>query len=316
MLEYFADRLDIPQGTEIQDKITLDSAEVHFRFLRGPHETSPLIIRFHGAIAQERRPLPAFQRNLPQFSDIAHQVTICDPTLVAKDGFDLGWYAGHEGLDVQRIIRNFVEALSATLRPSRTVYLGSSGGGFAALYFSYYNPDSIAVVMVPQTVVGVYGAVKKYMASCWPGRTLDEVEEITCLDVTRLYSSGFENTVIYVQSQGDFRHSARHLTPFMSACYQSGDPDKAKLLVHSDYWGRPGHGGSVPPRAYSSWLRAALSSPTAGLQDLLNTRSTLQADLLPSPEPSGRSPAPGPTRSDVEMAELIKAALLNEPPTT
>lgn len=315
MLEHLADRLDIPPGSEVQDCFSIEGADLHFRFLRGKHEASPLIVRFHGAIAPERRPLPVFQRNLPKFSDIAHQITICDPTLVAKDGFNLGWYAGHEGLDVQGIIRRFLEVLTQALTPSRTIYLGSSGGGFAALYFSYHDADSVAVVMVPQTIVGrgIYGAVQNYITSCWPGMTLEEVEEATCLDVTRLYSSGFENTVIYIQSQGDFKHTAKHLTPFMSACYNTGDPDRDKILIYSDYWGVPGHGGSVPPGAYTRWLRAALSSPTRGLADLLGTYSALQGDPLPTPEAPKRAPGFNSTRRDLETAEFIRAALMNRP---
>lgn len=89
---------------EVQDHITRGGAELHYRFRAAPQQNAPLIIRFHGAIQRESRPLPAFQPNLRQVQHIAHQITICDPTMMSREGFSCSWYPGHEKLPAQAIL--------------------------------------------------------------------------------------------------------------------------------------------------------------------------------------------------------------------
>lgn len=312
MIDELREKLSVEPGVEVQGSVTVDASDIHFRFIRAPFEGAPLVLRFHGAVNRSLRPVPAFQGNLRSFKDAAHQITISDPTMISRDGFGSAWYAGHEGLDVQRALLRFIDGLGTVLSPGRVVFLGSSGGGFAALYCSYFSPGSIALVMVPQTNIVNHANSRQYFKVCWPGRSWEEVGRLACIDVTRLYSCGFDNTVIYVQSQGDFTHNALHLSPFLSACYASGDPTQAKIIVHSDYWGRPGHSGAVPPDGYSGWLRAAVSSRSTAVQDLLDASSALRGGGGDESMPHGkqRDKSSKSTR-DLATAEMVKAGLLS-----
>ena len=194
-----------------------EGMEIHCQFMPATVPTDTLIIRFHGAIQRESRALPAFQANLAENSSYGHQLTICDPTMMTRDGFSLGWYAGHDSLDVQGILCRFFAQLPQVLGTRRHVYLGSSGGGFAALHYSYYHAESVAVVLGPQTSIAAHTskAVINYMNSCWPNRTLESLSGTVNVDMCALYRNGHDNTVIYVQSAGDFLHNSCHLAPFM-----------------------------------------------------------------------------------------------------
>ncbi|WP_152345673.1 hypothetical protein [Brevibacterium sp. CFH 10365] len=307
--------LDVKPGIEVQECVPLNGADIHFKFIRAPFDNAPLVIRFHGAVKRDLRSLPAFQGNLKSFNSSAHQISISDPTMMAREGFSCAWYAGHEELDVQGALVQFIGSLRTALAPKRVVYLGSSAGGFAALYCSYFDPGSVALVMVPQTNLQRHfapRAVSLYLEKCWSGRSLEEVGEVACTDVTSLYEKGFDNTVVYVQSQGDFKHSALQLTPFMSACYNTGEPEQEKLIVQSDYWGKPGHGGAVPMEGYSTWLRAAISAPSTGLEDLLETSATFRQDSAPQKTRGKSSSAHDPISAvDSSLTELVKNGLLN-----
>lgn len=305
--------LDARPGVEIQDVLSLDGVDFHFKFVRSPCAGAPLIIRFHGSVKRDTRPIPVFQSNLKAFRGGAHQISIADPSLFDRPSLSCAWYAGREDLDVQGTLLRVVAAVRAVLGPRRVVYHGSSGGGFAALYCSYFDPGSIALVMVPQTNLQrhfIPRSVQRYVDTCWSGRPLDEVCEIVCTDVTRLYSEGFGNTVVYVQSQGDFMHTSSQMTPFLSACFASGDLAQERVVVHSDYWGRPGHGGAVPLEGYRAWLQAAVSAPTPGLEDLLATaRRFAGVDREPARirPPSVENSV---TSNELFMTEMVKNGLL------
>ncbi|MDO5533308.1 MAG: hypothetical protein Q4F65_01465 [Propionibacteriaceae bacterium] len=312
MSSEMSDFLVAPAGKDTQRHVNYDGADIHFRLRRTARAGAPLVIRFHGAVQRDKRELPAFQANLAAFDGVAHQISVCDPTMMARDGFSCSWYAGTEDLDVQRILGRFLGEVQDTLEPSRTIYLGSSGGGFGALYHSYHDPGSIALVMVPQTNLRqhfVPAAVKRYLDACWSGRTLDEVAELTCVDLPGLYSAGYGNTVIYVQSQGDFRHNALQLKPFMGACLQDGDPSSQRFILASDYWGKPGHGGAVPAEGYTPWLRAALDAASPESEDVLAAYSAIRSrDSSGEPVPKPAS-ARGFTPADFSFAQNLTRAL-------
>lgn len=304
-------------GEQIQSHVVIDGIEVHFKFWRGPRDNAPLVVRFHGAIQRDKRPLPAFQENLRKFSGSAHQLTICDPTMTSREGFSCAWFTGHDALDTQALLSGFIDTVLETLSPSRTIYLGSSSGGFAALYFSHRHPGSIAVVMVPQTSLErhfIRVPVDRYLKHCWPGLTLAEVASRVCTDVCELYADKFQNTVIYIQSQGDFRHNALQLQPFMAACLSTGNPENEKLILVSDYWGVPGHAGAVPPGGYLSWVEAAISSPDTELTSLLQTHHALSGKAATG-GPTTRRPSRsandhGFADADVRMAGVVTGNLL------
>ncbi len=292
----------------------VDGQPVHTQVLLASRPTNAVVFRFHGAIQRELRSLPAYQANLRQMGDHAHQITICDPTMMSREGFSCSWYAGHEGLDTQGLLLKFCAGATKALEAGRAIYMGSSGGGFASLFFSCHHPGSIALVTVPQTNLRrhfVPVAVTRYLQSCWPGLTIEQASERTCLDVCDLYRDGFDNSVIYLQSAGDTAHNALQLTPFLNAAWGEDPSGSRNLVLHSDFWGKMGHGGVIPAEGYLPWLKAAILSPATDKESLLMTYHTLGGEMPVMSSLKDR-PAAGFPANDLRRADLLRDIALGQ----
>lgn len=254
----------------------LNGGELHCRFRRGGPQSKSLVIRFHGAIDRKRHPLPCYLSNSGVVSQKAHQLSVSDPTLASSLTLRIAWYAGHGSLDAQNQLSDIFQQIAGALSVRRTVYMGSSGGGFAALYYSWRHEHSCALALVPQTNAMRYRdtAMDTYAQSCWPGIPLSDIPRHTTLDLCGVYAKGYKNTVIYLQSWSDYFHIKHHLSPFLAAL--SANEINNFILV-SNFWGVFGHGGAVPSTAHLPWLHAALTSPSLKADDLTRTHNKLCA---------------------------------------
>lgn len=297
-----------PDFNEEQSVLEFEGQPIHVQFMRANRPTDAVIFRFHGAIKRDLRPLPAFQPNLKQMRGHAHQITICDPTMMSREGFSCAWFAGHEDLDTQGLLRKFCARVVNLLGATRTIYLGSSAGGFMALYLSWHDPKSVALVTVPQTNVRQHfmkSSVKAYFDACWPGKTPDEVAQLTCLNVCDLYRDGFENSVIYVQSMGDMAHNALQMTPFLNAAWGEIPSEDRNLALVSDFWGKMGHAGVIPHEGYLPWLKAAVSAPEVNRESLLMTYHTMSREMPVMTSAKDR-PKGDFAANDLRMADLLR----------
>jgi hypothetical protein len=166
--------------------------------------------------------------------------------------------------------------MARTLGVERTLFFGTSGGGFAALVQSHAMPGSVAVVVNPQTSILRYHPtlVEPYRQACWPALAGNEgLAGAIEADCTRLYGEGFRNTVIYIQSLGDRHHYRAHMLPFAAAISARAQADR--VLFHTRYNGVHGH--SQSREDYADWLRAAALSPSTAPLDLLDTWHGLNA---------------------------------------
>jgi hypothetical protein len=292
----------------LQFRLT-ESDLLYIQFQRASCTSDSLIIHFHGAVERTKRPLPTFQPNVRALADAAHQLSICDPTMTSREGFSLAWYIGHENLPVQLILRDLFDLIKKALGIKRTVYCGSSGGGFASLYYSFFDSNSAAVVMVPQTNISRHGPngwlEKTYLARCWSRRPLEEVSRVACINVCDLYSQGFNNFIVYLQSAGDFVHSTLHMTAFLNAIHEADGFRSEKFILHSHYWGRLGHSKVIPFETYSAWIRTIFAAPTLVTTDVLKTYNTLTERGNIISAPAGLSTYK-PLASDLRLADLLR----------
>lgn len=227
-----------------------------------------LVILFHGALGRSKgAEVPSFLNVRRSIVDSAHQVSIADPGVEVANRVGVGWFAGSEANPSQQLLPPFFRHLKEALDVDRVIFVGSSGGGFGALFYSWNLPGSIACASVPQTNAWEYNESTRrfYLEDCWP-KGLQNYQQPPVLDLRDLYSQSVPNTVIYVQSSLDDRHFARHMIPFLNSV-NVGDRDKIALKV--SYWGRPGHSGSVPPGELDGWIRAAISSPDKTSQSII-----------------------------------------------
>lgn len=221
------------------------------------HGSNSLIVAFHGAVNRKQRSYPSFGRLYGGIARRAHQIAFADPTLALDESVSLAWFAGSQALPLQKALVPVIERLQQELGISRLIFVGGSGGGFAALYYSWHFPNSIAIAASPQTVIKNYGMARleQYLKTAWPSGIDNETHPPT-LDLRDLYKSSMSNTVVYLQSQGDYRHLFDHMVPFLNSI--SSDFRK-RVVATVSYWGKPGHSGTVPSSEVLRWIKSALS---------------------------------------------------------
>ncbi|WP_122465054.1 tetratricopeptide repeat protein [Brevundimonas lutea] len=271
-----------------------------------------VLLLFHGAADQAVRPYPHFAGFLPGMDDV-HQIAFADPTVACSRKLAAGWYLGTEIFPVQALLPGLITRLCDAVGAERRVYLGGSSGGFAALYCSWHDPDSFAVVANPQIDLLTYfeKPFDRLVQSGWPTLSLrDELARRVCLDVGQKYRCGSPNVVAYVQSRTDWRHIKTQLPAFLDAVAQG----HADVAFDIGYWGVSGHSGSAPAVAYIPWVRAALKARHANLELLIeahaeDTRSR-SGPLASNDRPGSKTPG---YAADITLADTLAALMLRPP---
>lgn len=269
-------------------------------------QTPALVANFHGAYTGGRRKPPLFGGF---FSEVpgAHQISLADPSVLARPGTRIAWYAGHAGFDTQAAMLALLKGAIIGLGANRQVLVGASGGGFAALCFSHCLPRSVAVVANPQTDILAYSPrlVEEYRKSCWPALAENEqLRAVTRTSMVELYGTGFTNSVVYIQSMGDRTHSQLHMMPFAGAT--AAQKGARNLLIHSDFDGVAGH--VLSREALGQWVRAAVSSSSLQAADLLETWHGLRSETASI----ASAPAPDKAPSTDSHAAASAASFVSD----
>lgn len=261
-----------------------------------------LVVYFHGAIDRTRRPMPHFVTHDPLLSGSAHQLSLCDPSVLMDDQLTATWFAGHREFPLQKLLPSFFERAAAFLKVSRVVFVGASSGGFAALYYSAKLPGSVAVACNPQIILRRYGLALRYLERSWPGCSDSELPDV---DLRAIYSIPFANSLVLLQSSGDRRHLHNHSAPFLEALHRKSHD---RVVYSCGFYGKLGHPGSVSRQQSASWIGAALLSETILADDLLVTQHKLVQQWMaaaPRPKRAGETFSP----ADVTMTDLLEKSL-------
>lgn len=289
-IPYLKNRLFVPSDGKSQVDISISDHIVPVKILWN-EKCENLLISFHGAVDRKTRIPPVFSPIIANLGADVAQLSVSDPLMLRLGSYGMTWYAGSEDFPAQFIFEDLFNKIIEIGTFKRIIFFGSSGGGFASLYYSSIVPRSVAIAGSPQTSMHRYysGHIQRYIEGCWP--SLANQEELSgkiCTDLCHWYSTERPNTVIYLQSPGDHFHTRTQLAPFLSAISQV---PSARFIVNSDYWGRLGHSGSVPLAASKPWMRAAFLSPTTEVDDILKTYCSLKQSYevgLPSKSNTAR----------------------------
>lgn len=232
---------------ELADRYAVESLYV-------PGSTDTLIVAFHGALVRKNVELPRFEwlgvlRNRPE-----HRLFISDTTLLDSDFLTLAWYIGNEYDDLTAKITRFVNHVAKQLAVARTVLLGSSGGGYAALAIAPSIENSNALAFSPQTEVWKFskGHTRNLLASSFPEHSSEE--ELSRHQphrfslMARYQDLQKPSRFLYVQNSGDTEHVDTHYTPFAASRGATGPNGRT-----ADGYGRfvsfhYGEGHVPPPR--------------------------------------------------------------------
>ena len=231
----------------------------------------PLHVVLHGAMISGTW-FPRFERVRTMSEKGRSFCTIADPTIQLDHGLKLGWYVGHDGIDPIEWIIPLVDRLKAVAGTRQLIFVGSSGGGYAALQLSLNFPGSLAFVTDPQTVVTNYHAtqVQRLLHVGFDRMSIEDATEAHSerLSAVESYSqSPPQNWVYYTQHLRDRFHVENHLRPFgqlfgLSNPAADFEADRFKLAVVE----RGKHG----PLSYSLFdkhLAAATAWHAAKLDD-------------------------------------------------
>ncbi len=272
-----------------------------------------LLVSFHGAIDRAKRATPVFMPVMPMTGEQANQLMIADPGMEGTGDFTLAWYAGYDGFKAQQILLDLIRRTIAHLDVDHVVFMGSSGGGFASLYYSWHIPGSTSIAVSPQTDIRRYYPSRAglYTAACWPGLSgIDALGEVICPDVVSLYRQSVPNTVILLSSSGDQFHHKNHVAPLADAIAAH---NKSRFIQQCGYWGIPDHSGSVPVDEAIRWLNAVVNNPGASVPDLLTAwHGAKGADTVPPDAAPAKVAAKGFGDTDLRLANALTTSMLAE----
>lgn len=292
-----------------EGKVTFDGLEFPIACTPAQRPTENLLIKFHGAVNRKARTLPVFSQPNRALEPDWHQISIGDPLLYLYDNLWISWYCGDPDRDVQNSIIGLISEIKDHLRCSIRVYLGSSGGGFAALWSSAHDPESIALALNPQTVLQNYNpeAVQKYVTQCWPeASSIRDIGEHRVIDVTDAYKKPPGNTVIYLQNAADAHHLHKHFSPFLNTVAARTDKnDPIDFIADVALMGGIGH-KPVPAEVYLNWLKIIANAEDTSGDALLRERAHQIANSTPVPPSAPTKVMTGSfAEEDIAMANAI-----------
>lgn len=214
------------------------------------------VVTFHAA-ARPQSPLPIFAGGNVTADHGVNRIHVSDPGLYCADNVRIAWFAGALDLPMQHFLPDVLGKLIADTGSKRTVFWGPSAGGFAALYYSRFFPDSVAIPVNPQTILANFGYQNQriYTQAAFGAETPGEHELVLrdriCSDLRIHYAGETPNYILYVQNLLD-THVDKHMTPFLESLRPSG---RTRTYL-GDEWGT----GHIAPPVEE--LRRIVSSMT------------------------------------------------------
>ncbi|KIN70402.1 hypothetical protein Z948_54 [Sulfitobacter donghicola DSW-25 = KCTC 12864 = JCM 14565] len=258
-------------------------------------------------------PLPRFQGILHGHKE-AHHLSISDPTLLMSAGLTSTWYQGSSQSDVPAILARMIAAVKKRLGIKRSIYIGASSGGFAALDQGFRDSGSVVIAANPQTNLKRHHevVVKNYYNEFWSAElSFQDFLQMNRLNLPETYRTKTHSKVIYIQNTSDRFHYFNHYVPFVSTF-----PQTRNFIADVGFWGVLDHANSAPfNETVKLWLDAALMSESCDANDILMNKRQMDLERLSATAPAteGRSAGvkPLPT-ADIAMTKRIRDWQLSE----
>lgn len=121
-----------------------------------PRSADRLIVGFHGPENRATSNFPKFQFVRSFLSRKESLLFISDSTLLQGEKINIGWSAGNERTPLADLFSSAVRSAGDALSIQETLLVGHSAGGFSAIKVGSQVPNSRAVSVNGQSVVGRY----------------------------------------------------------------------------------------------------------------------------------------------------------------
>lgn len=240
----------------------------------------PLVVCFHGLIERRKRSVPVFEGAYlrSELQDRALTISISDPLLERFSDLTTTWYTGSADFNTSDMIRTFVASMTAALVPCKTIFVGTSTGGHAALCQSSFVANSIAVVCNPITEISSYMKwhVGLFLKRCWPlVSDAKSLNSVVVDDVSELYKESSVNKVILLNNSSD-HHFWGKTVPFLSKTAEQFSRGNNLLFISDFFDSHIGH--SVPRDFLRLWVNAAVSVDELEIFSIAACAKKLQKD--------------------------------------
>lgn len=206
-----------------------------------PSEERRALIFSPGYLDRKTFSVPYFQRTswLQRLGGVG--ISLTDPTLKLSEDFGVGWFAGTQKCHYLPEIAEFLSRLLMELGVpnERTLFFGSSAGGFASIGFAAHLPGSLAFAVNPQTNLlrfHALGEIANLTRHGFGGMSVMGLEarfKSRFHLASLLRQSGHVPHSLIWQNIYDNYHYDRHVIPFLSELTDL-HPARIRLEIGAD----------------------------------------------------------------------------------
>lgn len=237
--------------------ITLETTTLSFKIVNKNTETC--FISLAAAAKRDGTTAPIFTGVGLSKQIESSSILVSDPSVHSDPALTLGWYAGNKNCKLQFDLPRYINHILYAINAVRTILFGSSGGGFATLFYATRITNAIALAVNPQTNIARFHAhlVWDYMKSCFNVKKSKEpLDSVLCKNGVQ-YSLipfykrlGFLPKIVYLQNRSDW-HYDEHLMLFLESLGVSLQKEQQDVELYYDSLytiiGRTWGEGHVPP---------------------------------------------------------------------
>lgn len=216
-----------------------------------PSLSSRAMIFSPGFLDTKKNPYPYFQRVkwFEEFDAVA--ISLADPTLSLSGEVGIGWFIGNSNIHFLKDCAAFLSKLLSHLgvKPEKTLFFGSSAGGFSSIGMAACVPGSHAFAVNPQTDIARFHSItelhRTFRACFSSGDILSisrKFKERLCL-ADLIYNLEYRPPMTIWQNIYDQYHYENHLIPFLAKMAEVDSFNGMEVIIASD----PASGHNPPP---------------------------------------------------------------------
>ncbi len=132
------------------------------KYILERHQSNVLIVIFSGCTRIGLKARYNYNRTLKNIK--ANKLFILDDFGYDQRG---AYYLGHNmDFKIQEVVKELIYKIQKDLNTDKTLYIGSSKGGYASLYFGMQEENSIIIAGAPQYFLGNYLHQPDYEETC------------------------------------------------------------------------------------------------------------------------------------------------------
>lgn len=170
-------RLRLARQTYAENRVSMPGGR-QFCFLSRLTTSDTLVVTFHGAnMASKNQSYPRYERARTFMKTRSSFACIADSTIQNTDLL-LAWYLGDKKHDPMDYIDVAVARAMKKTGASHVIFVGGSGGGYAALRAALRTPNGHAFLESPRLFLETAAerSMRLYLKEFWRGKTVSDLQ--------------------------------------------------------------------------------------------------------------------------------------------